>query len=255
LAAVRNTWGPLIIGVLLVAMDAQAEPFQFETGRQTVWDGVYTGAQAARGQAVYSAECAKCHREDLSGYNGALAGRRFMEEWREDHLYSLFNTIRITMPRGAPGSLSDEAYMDIVTYVLQVNGFPEGVEELAGDRLRKIQLIGRDGPRPVPDFALIEVAGCLIRDPAGAWLLSNATDPLRTREPGASSDEELELAKSAPHGAQTYRLVDIEFVRPVFQAAIHEGHKLQAKGFLNRRPSGDQISLTALQSVSSICPM
>jgi mono/diheme cytochrome c family protein len=220
---------------------------------RTVWDGVYTAAQAARGERVYSESCSSCHREDLSGYNGALRGNRFMEEWREDHVYSLFNTIRITMPRGAPASLTDEAYIDIVSYVLQMNGFPEGVEELTGDALRRVRILGRDGPKPVPDFALIQVVGCLIRDSGGAWILTQASEPARTRAPGASSAAEIEAARAVPLGPYRFRLLDFDFVRPVFQPAAHDGHKLQAKGFLNRRPDDDRISLTAAQSAASSC--
>ena len=34
-----------------------------------VWQGVYTEAQAARGLSEYTTHCARCHRDDLSGYN------------------------------------------------------------------------------------------------------------------------------------------------------------------------------------------
>ena len=35
----------------------------------TVWQGVYTEAQAKRGQSEYTTHCANCHRDDLTGYN------------------------------------------------------------------------------------------------------------------------------------------------------------------------------------------
>src|SRR5262245_42339619 len=41
----------------------------------TVWDGVFTGAQAERGQSAYRERCQSCHGEKLEGGVGpALAG-------------------------------------------------------------------------------------------------------------------------------------------------------------------------------------
>src|SRR6266566_3413171 len=72
--------------------------------RRTVWSGVYTANQATRGAALYTSECGRCHREDLSGYTG-LRGDKFIDNWREDSLESLWVRISKTMPMGAPGSL------------------------------------------------------------------------------------------------------------------------------------------------------
>ncbi len=88
--------------------------------------GVYTEAQAVRGQSEYATHCANCHRDDLSGYNDILKGRRFMEKNRESSLHLLFDKTKTTMPRGAPATLSDKAYVDIVSYLLKVNEFPAG---------------------------------------------------------------------------------------------------------------------------------
>ena len=95
----------------------------------TVWQGVYTEAQAARGQSEYTTHCANCHRDDLSGYNDILKGRRFMEKNRESSLHLFFDKTKTTMPRGAPATLSDKAYVDIVSYVLKV-------ERISGRRRR-----------------------------------------------------------------------------------------------------------------------
>src|SRR5687768_8353290 len=52
------------------------------TSKTTVWQGVYTEAQATRGQSEYTTHCANCHRDDLSGYNSILKGSRFMHNYR-----------------------------------------------------------------------------------------------------------------------------------------------------------------------------
>ena len=63
--------------------------------RKTVWEGVYSAAQAERGKAAYGAKCSMCHLADLTGYygaqgrsfHGALAGKRLERLIREHKLY------------------------------------------------------------------------------------------------------------------------------------------------------------------------
>ena len=88
--------------------------------RRTVWDGVYTAEQAARGKAVYEANCTSCHQSDLSGSSEArpLAGEPFMQDWREDNLNTLFTRIRQLMPFDDPSTLSDQDYTDSVANII-----------------------------------------------------------------------------------------------------------------------------------------
>src|SRR5262245_47752021 len=127
--------------VMTIAVAAQSA----DAGR-TVWNGVYSEAQADRGQRAYSTHCAtNCHRDDLSGYNETLKGQRFMEKFREASLHLLFDKIKTTMPRNAAGTLSDQMYVDIVSYLLRANEFPSGADELSVDSLPQIQLVGKGG--------------------------------------------------------------------------------------------------------------
>ena len=55
---------PLNLGagmVLVVAIAVGANQ------RASVWDGVYTAAQAQRGAPLYEKDCAECHGADLTG--------------------------------------------------------------------------------------------------------------------------------------------------------------------------------------------
>jgi mono/diheme cytochrome c family protein len=99
---------------------------------RSVWDGVYTKAQATRGQAVYTEECMKCHGENLGGGEGGppLAGKEFLEKWNGKTAGNLFGLMRKTMPSDDPGNLSTRQYSDLVAYMLGVNGFPAGQKEL-----------------------------------------------------------------------------------------------------------------------------
>jgi mono/diheme cytochrome c family protein len=112
---------------------------------RSVWDGVYTPAQAKRGEEQYETFCSSCHGSDLQGDGAdaaALAGPRFTTKWDGRTLGALFTVATQTMPQDAPGTLSPQAYGDLLAYILQANGFPDGEMELAhdADTLRRIVL-------------------------------------------------------------------------------------------------------------------
>jgi mono/diheme cytochrome c family protein len=223
-------------------------------GAKTVWDGVYTAAQATRGESVYSAECSRCHKDDLSGYRSALIGDRFLDSWREDRLESFFSLVKKTMPRNAPASLSDGEYLDVVAYVLQANAFPAGTKELTADALGEIAVEGKQGPQAVPNYALVEVVGCLAQSSGGEWILTDATEPVRTRDPGDSGSGEVSALGAKAPGPHRFRLLDAEVVRVGPKGILlPKGQRVQAKGFLMRKPGDDSINVTSLQSSGSAC--
>jgi mono/diheme cytochrome c family protein len=214
-----------------------------------VWQGVYTEAQAARGLNEYTTHCARCHRDDLSGYNEILKGRRFMEKYRESSLHLLFDKTKTTMPRGAPGTLSDSAYVDIVSYLLNVNEFPAGARELRLEDLPDIQLVGRDGPQQVPDFSLVRVVGCLVTNPSdGAWRLTHSTDLVRTGNPQPAAGEK-EAAEKLPLGDDAYGLL----VSAAYKPELVKGHKVEVRGFLIRRPPENRLNITSLDTLNPSC--
>ncbi len=216
--------------------------------RVTVWKGVYTAAQAARGKAAYQSACSRCHRDDLSGYSEILRGDRFLERWREDNLNSLSARVQ-TMPPNAPGSLSESAYADIIAYILQVNQFPSGAVDLKPRDFSRIRVEGKNGPEAVPDFALVEIVGCLQKESEGKWMVSNASEPLRTRNPGPSSVDELQRAAVQQLGSLTFHILDVTSLQP----DPHNGQKIRAKGFLMRKPGYDRINVTSLEMVAESC--
>jgi len=96
---------------------------------KTVYDGVYTAAQAKAGQVVYRAKCGLCHGETLAGGENespGLKGEGFISHWRGKPLRALYSRIISTMPITDPGSLSEKETLDLVAYILQGNGFPSG---------------------------------------------------------------------------------------------------------------------------------
>ncbi|MET0211353.1 MAG: c-type cytochrome [Vicinamibacterales bacterium] len=102
---------------------------------KTVWDGVYSEAQAGRGKKSYITNCAACHNEGLQGGDLApeLKGESFLLRWNDKSMFEFVDRIQKTMPQDAPGSLSAEENGDIVAYILQVNKMAPGSADLSSD--------------------------------------------------------------------------------------------------------------------------
>lgn len=216
----------------------------------TVWDGVYTAEQAERGEAVYRSHCLSCHQADFSGTEeaSALSGEPFMESWREDTVGNLYTRIRNLMPFDEPASLGDDAYVDSVAYLLQVNGFPAGLRELTAAGAADVRIEAEDGPGDVPSFALVSVVGCLERGAGGDWVLTRAAPAVRTTDPSESSPEALAVLADRTPGTRTFELMAV-YPDP----AAHAGHRMEAKGFLIRSPDGDRVNVSTLGMVADAC--
>jgi quinoprotein glucose dehydrogenase len=116
---------------------------------RSVAQGVYTGPQAVRGQAVYAEKCASCHGPTLGGAQAPpLAGDEFMRVWGGP-ASDLVNKIHSTMPANDPGKLTRQQVADIVAYMLQVGKFPAGTTEL-GVEEDVLKLIVLPGGQTVP---------------------------------------------------------------------------------------------------------
>ena len=120
------------LGVLGFAVTANGSGTASAAQGKTQWDGVYTDAQAKRGSATYEKSCSSCHGAALEGKDEApsLTGGEFGAAWNELSLNDLFERMRKSMPKGAPGSLQPEQYADVLAFVLQKNGAPAGSAEL-----------------------------------------------------------------------------------------------------------------------------
>ena len=94
---------------------------------KTAADGIYTAAQADRGQKQYEATCASCHE------TSQFTGNDFYASWGGKPVHDLYDKMKTTMPEDDPGSLKPQQYADIVAYFLKLNKLPAGETELKGD--------------------------------------------------------------------------------------------------------------------------
>lgn len=224
---------------------------------ERIWAGVYSTAQATRGKAVYEAYCTRCHGIDMVGGrqgNGGgpqLAGSNFWLGWERETLANLFSKISKTMPYDSPGSLRSDDYGDLLAYILQGNKFPAGASDIpaSGSGLDSVRIVRRAGEvTVVPDFALVQVVGCLSSDNARTARLTRATAPLLTREevPGA---EALTDARTRSLGEDVFTLIGTG----AFTLGPQAGQRVEARGLLRHAGGDAQIDLLSLQVVGPPC--
>jgi mono/diheme cytochrome c family protein len=116
---------------------------------KTTLDGIYTEAQAKRGETIYTDSCASCHGPDLSGggQTPGLAGKDFNMDWNDLSMSDLFERTRATMPADAPGRLKTEQAADVIAFLLQKGDFPAGQTELPAD-IAALKAIKFVSPKP-----------------------------------------------------------------------------------------------------------
>ena len=222
-----------------VLMHAQAAPAQ---GR-TVWNGVYTDAQATRGNQTFSQTCSNCHTMATTG-NRPLTGDKFWEGWTQKSVGDLLTFVSKNMPNGNGGSLSATTYTDVVALILRATGVPAGTTELAPETIADVQIVPKDGPGALPAGTLVRVVGCLAPKQGADWVLTNVTAPQRTDKPGVTPED-----AAKPLGDGTTRL---KFVLTRLDNFV--GQKLSVSGLLVGAGGVDGINVSTVNRVAETCP-
>lgn len=103
---------------------------------KTTLNGVYTAAQARRGEDTYSSICVSCH--PYVTYTGVT----FRSNWEGRTVFDLFDQVSQKMPKNEPGSLSPKEYADVIAFIFKLNKMPAGTTELPVDpaALRRIRI-------------------------------------------------------------------------------------------------------------------
>jgi mono/diheme cytochrome c family protein len=152
---------------------------------RSVADGVFSAAQATRGQQLYKDQCAECHGNALEGTIGSpLAGESFLTNWSERPLAGLVDKVQKTMPFNSPGSLSRQQSTDLAAYILQFGKFPAGRNDLDESMLAQIVFPAARRPTaggissPTPQANLAELMRAI------AFPNSNIIFNLQVKDPG-----------------------------------------------------------------------
>ena len=225
----------LLAGAGLVSSQAPQKP-------RTVWDGVYTEAQATRATGVFGATCAGCHTLTSDG-NRPLSGESFWQSNTQKSVAELLGYVSKNMPNGNGGSLAQETYNDLVALILKSNGFPAGATELTPASIAGVQIVSKDGPGELPANTLVRVVGCLVKS-GNEWTLTNATAPART-DKTAATPEDATVALGT-------RTIALKFVLTKLDSFV--GQRLSVSGMLIGAGGADGLNVAVVNRVSAACP-
>jgi mono/diheme cytochrome c family protein len=226
----------LVVGASVVLLSQ--EPAK---GR-TVWDGVYTDAQAARATGVFGASCAGCHSLTPEG-SRPLVGERFWQRNTQKSVADLLAYVSKNMPNGNGGSLAPETYNDLVALILKSNSLPAGATELTPASIAGVQIIPKDGPGELPANTLVRVVGCLAKQ-GNEWTLTNATVPVR-------SDKTQPDPADATVALGT-RTMALKFVLTKLDAFV--GQRMSVAGMLMGAGGVDGLNVAVVNRVAEACP-
>jgi PQQ-dependent dehydrogenase (methanol/ethanol family) len=190
----------------------------------------FTAEQVAAGRAAFQENCVMCHGANLRTLpNAVLAAPEFASRWTGKTTTDLLVQLRATMPPESPGSLPEAAYLGVIAYVLQANGFAAGAAPLTA---ASSAVIGSDAlapARPAAEPLGVTVAGTvadfapltdqtLRNPPAGDW-------PMLRRDYGASSYSPLKQITAA----NAHRL-QLAWIWPMRDGGTNEPSPLAYRG-------------------------
>jgi cytochrome c5 len=209
---------------------------------KSLWDGIYTEAQASRGNQVFSSTCSNCHTLGAEG-NRPLSGQKFWDSYTQKTVGDLFNFMQKNMPNGNGGSLSETTYADLTALILRSNGVPAGAADLVPAAVATIQIVSKDGPGELPAGTLVRTVGCLTKGGAD-WVITNATPFERTEKTGTTPTD--------ASRALGDRSVTLKFVMGRLDANV--GKRMSVTGLLIGAGGADGVNVSTVTRVADTCP-
>jgi cytochrome c5 len=241
----RQRWAVLVAAALVMGVSAGTRTARAQDPAQrTVWDGVYTEAQAARGATTYGISCARCHGANLEGNNAKpLTGEMFWRDFQARRVDYLLSYMSKNMPNDAPGTLSATTYLELTALILSRNQFPAGSAELTAASALGVEIVPKDGPTELPDKTFARAVGCLAKDGSG-WVVNNGTAPERVEGSAVSPGDATRAL-----GDRSYPLL---FVLTRLDKQI--GHRVAVRGALVGEGGRGGINVTDVASIAQTCP-
>lgn len=209
----------------------------------TVWDGVFTDAQADRAAGMFSQSCERCHTLSAQGTR-PLSGEKFWEGYTQKTVGDLLTFVKTNMPNGQGGTLPAPTYNDLVALILKSNGFPAGKTELTPETVANVQIIPKDGPGELPGNTLVRIVGCLAPKSGADWTLTSATVPQRIEKTGAVPED-----ATRPLGDRTMTL---KFVLNRLDSFV--GQRMAVTGILIGAGGVNGINVATVNRVAEACP-
>lgn len=102
--------------------------------------GPAAGLLAESGKNVYVKYCSKCHGEKGEGLFAPTVIGRGSNLGKYGSARGLMDYITVVMPYDAPGSLTQQEYLQVLSFLLIQNGFIKPETVIRPDQLQQIQL-------------------------------------------------------------------------------------------------------------------
>jgi hypothetical protein len=134
----------VLLATLGEASAARAQGVDAARARTSVLDSVYTVDQAAEGKALFDQLCLRCHAAP------DFASARFHEKWDSLTLHDLYALVSRNMPFDQPGSLRPRQTVELLSFILSMNGYPSGNTELGWTQQELSGIQIDPPPRRVP---------------------------------------------------------------------------------------------------------
>jgi hypothetical protein len=114
----------------------------------------------------------------------ALKGDRFYSSFEQEPIDRLYLKARDTMPPNFGVNVDAQGKLDIITFILKMNGYPSGPNELkiASEDLATALILRKGEQAKVQNFSLVQTVGCLTQGAGNTWVLTRTAEPLSTRE-------------------------------------------------------------------------
>lgn len=90
----------------------------------SVGNAFYTTRQASRGDGLFGDNCVSCHSPS------EFRGSSFERRWTNRVVGDIYEFVLYSMPEDNPGGLPEQTYADIIAYLLSLNDFPAGDDDL-----------------------------------------------------------------------------------------------------------------------------
>ena len=100
----------------------------------SVLDSVFTAEQADRGEQTFMTMCLDCHLPEEFSDAG------YLSSWEGQTVTDFVEFVQSSMPEDNPGSLKEVEYLDIMTYILKLNGIPAGNRNLDLDLAKRARI-------------------------------------------------------------------------------------------------------------------
>lgn len=231
---------------VVIALLGSEQVVSGQAAAKSVWDGVFTAAQAERGRGFYLANCSECHGATLEGgEKQALKGDRFWSDWQETTVDYMLGRISKNMPFSEDGSLAGTlgtpTYVDIVAHILNSNGFPSGSSEMTAASSVGVQIVKKGGPSELPANAFAHVVGCLAKGEGRDWKLTRGSRPARVFE-SQSPDVNAAL------GEREYTL---KFVLTSLDKYV--GYRMSVRATLIGEGGRDGLNVRGISPVNATC--